>query len=128
PAGAVALAVTARLCPHPALPKVWRAPGNHSAPNKARRSAGPARPTGVLPPPCGISATMPHVPLDEFLRDYDVNEVHSIRIASAPDSVMAAVRSLTSREVRLATVLMSLRGLPAAILRPRGRRGRSDRI
>jgi hypothetical protein len=29
---------------------------------------------------------MPHVPLDEFLRDYDVNEVHSIRIASAPDS------------------------------------------
>jgi hypothetical protein len=71
---------------------------------------------------------MPHVPLDEFLRDYDVNEVHSIRIASAPDSVMAAVRSLTSREVRLATVLMSLRGLPAAILRPRSRWARSDRI
>jgi hypothetical protein len=71
---------------------------------------------------------MSHVPLDEFLRDYDVNEVHSIEIAAAPDSVMAAVRSLTSREVRLATVLMSLRGLPAAILRPRGRWGRSDRI
>ena len=71
---------------------------------------------------------MSHVPLDEFLRDYDVNEVHSIEIAAAPDSVMAAVRSLTSREVRLATVLMSLRGLPAAILRPRGRWARSDRI
>jgi hypothetical protein len=41
---------------------------------------------------------------------------------------MAAVRSLTSREVRLATVLMSLRGLPAAILRPRSRWARSDRI
>jgi hypothetical protein len=71
---------------------------------------------------------MPHVPLDEFLRDYDVNEVHSIRIAATPDAVMAAVRSLTSREVRLATVLMSLRGLPAAILRPRRRWARSDRI
>ncbi|HEX6651325.1 MAG TPA: hypothetical protein VF072_01170 [Thermoleophilaceae bacterium] len=71
---------------------------------------------------------MPHVPLDEFLEDYDVNEVHSIQIAAAPDAVMAAVRSLTSREVRLATVLMALRGLPAAVLRPRGRRGRSDRI
>ena len=71
---------------------------------------------------------MPRVPLDEFLREYDVNEVHSTEIAAKPDAVMAAVRSLTSREVRLATVLMSIRGLPAAILRPRGRWARGDRI
>ena len=68
------------------------------------------------------------MPLDEFLPDYDVNEVHSIEIAAPPDVVLAATRSLTSREVPLMTALMSLRGLPAAVLRPRGRWGRSDRI
>ena len=35
------------------------------------------------------------VPLDEFLPGYDVNEVHSARIAAAPDEVIAAVRALT---------------------------------
>src|SRR3954447_23242184 len=72
--------------------------------------------------------TMPDMPLDEFLPAYDVNEVHSIEIAAPPEEVMAAVRSLTSREVRLATVLMTLRALPAAVMRPRERRRRSDRI
>jgi hypothetical protein len=68
------------------------------------------------------------VPLDEFLPEYDVNEIHATHVAASPPEVLAAVRALTSREVRLATVLMSLRALPAAILRPRGRWGRSDRI
>ena len=68
------------------------------------------------------------MPLDEFLPDYDVNEVHSTRIAARPADVLAATHALTSREVRLATVLMALRALPAAVLRPRGRWGRSDRI
>jgi hypothetical protein len=71
---------------------------------------------------------MPDVPLDEFLPDYDVNEIHSTEIAAPPEEVMAAARSLTSREVRLATVLMTLRALPAAVMRPRDRRRRSDRI
>jgi hypothetical protein len=71
---------------------------------------------------------MPDVPLDEFLPEYDVNEIHSIEIAAPPDEVIAAVRALTSREVRVGAVLMSLRALPAAVLRRRGRRGRSDRI
>ena len=68
------------------------------------------------------------VPLDEFLPAYDVNEIHSIEIAAEPDAVMAAARALTSREVPLLIVLMSLRGLPAALLRRRGRWARSDRI
>ena len=68
------------------------------------------------------------VPLDDFLPDYDVNEVHSTRIAAPPEAVLAAVRALTSREVPIATVLMSLRALPAAVRRPRGRWGRSDRV
>jgi hypothetical protein len=68
------------------------------------------------------------VPLDEFLPEYDVNEVHSTKIAAAPEKVVEAARALTSREVRLVVVLMSLRGLPAALVRPRGRWGRSDRL
>jgi hypothetical protein len=60
------------------------------------------------------------VPLDEFLPDYDVNEVHSTRIAAPPDAVMTAVRSLRAREVPVIVVLMALRGLPALLLgRPR---------
>jgi hypothetical protein len=68
------------------------------------------------------------VPLDEFLPEYDANEVHFIEIAAGQEEVLAAMRALTSREVRLLIVLMSLRALPAALLRPRGRWGRSDRI
>jgi hypothetical protein len=65
------------------------------------------------------------VPLDEFLPDYEVNEVHSSRIAAAPDEVMAAVRSLTAREVPVLVGLMALRTLPALLSgrRRRPRRG-----
>src|SRR5215203_4625828 len=41
------------------------------------------------------------VPLDEFLPDYDVNEVHSTRVAAPPDLVLTAVRELTSRDAPL---------------------------
>jgi hypothetical protein len=57
------------------------------------------------------------MPLDEFLPDYDASEVHSLRVAAPPDRVLAAVRDLTSREVPLLVVLMTLRTLPAALLR-----------
>ena len=60
------------------------------------------------------------MPLDEFLPDYDVNEIHSTRVAAAPGEVLAATRALTSREVPLLVALMSLRGLPAALANPRG--------
>jgi hypothetical protein len=68
------------------------------------------------------------VPLEEFLPEYDVNEIHSIRVAAPPEAVLAAARDMTSREVPLALALMSLRGLPAAIRRPRGRWTRLDRM
>jgi hypothetical protein len=57
------------------------------------------------------------MPLDEFMRDYDVNEVHSTRVAAPPENVVAAARSVTSREVPLLVALMALRRLPAAIMR-----------
>jgi len=64
------------------------------------------------------------MPLDEFLPDYDVNEVHSTRVAAPPDAVLAAVRAVTSREVPLLVLLMALRRLPAAIRRGRSAPGR----
>jgi hypothetical protein len=63
------------------------------------------------------------VPLDEFLPDYDVNEVHSTRVAAPPDRVLAVVRGLTSRDVPLARVLMAVRTVPARL---RGRRRTVD--
>ena len=60
------------------------------------------------------------VPLDEFLPDYDVNEVHSTRVAASPAETLAAARALTPREVPLTGVLMALRRLPAAVLRRSG--------
>jgi hypothetical protein len=67
------------------------------------------------------------VPLDEFLPDYDVNEIHSTRVAAPPDAVMAAVRSVTAREVPVLGGLMALRSLPA-LLRGRRRRPREGTI
>jgi hypothetical protein len=65
------------------------------------------------------------VPLDEFLPDYEVNEIHSTRVAAPPDAVMAAVRSLTAREVPVLVALMALRSVPARLRgrRPRPREG-----
>jgi hypothetical protein len=63
------------------------------------------------------------VPLDEFLPDYHVNEVHSTRVAAPPEVVLAAARALTSREVPLARALMGVRTLPGRL---RGRRPALD--
>jgi hypothetical protein len=59
------------------------------------------------------------VPLDEFLPDYEVNEIHSTRVAAPPEAVMAAFRSLSAREVPVLVGLMALRSLPGRL---RGRR------
>jgi hypothetical protein len=64
-----------------------------------------------------LSSRNVQVPLDEFLPDYDVNEVHSTRVAAPPERVLAAARELTSREVPLLVWLMALRTLPAVLLR-----------
>jgi hypothetical protein len=63
------------------------------------------------------------MPLDDFLPRFDHNEVHSTRVAAPPERVLAAARSLGSREVPLARVLMALRTLPARV---RGERRESD--
>jgi hypothetical protein len=55
------------------------------------------------------------MPLDEFLPDYDFNEVHSTRSSAPPGELLAAARALTSREVPLARALMALRTLPARL-------------
>jgi hypothetical protein len=59
------------------------------------------------------------VTLDRFLHVYDVNEVHSARVAAPPADVLAAARAVTAREVPLLVVLMALRRLPAAVRRRR---------
>jgi hypothetical protein len=67
------------------------------------------------------------VPLDEFLPDYDFNEIHSTPVAATPEAVMAAVRSLSVREVPVLVALMALRTLPGR-LRGRTRRPREGTI
>jgi hypothetical protein len=57
------------------------------------------------------------VPLDEFLPEYDVNEIHSTRIAASPEKVIATARALTPRDVPLVTGLMAVRRLPARLVR-----------
>jgi hypothetical protein len=57
------------------------------------------------------------LPLDNFLPAYDVNEVHSARVAASPEAVLAATRALTPREVPLVGALMAIRRLPAILLR-----------
>ena len=52
------------------------------------------------------------MPLDEFLREYHFNEVHSTRVAASPGAALAAARSVTPREVPVMMTLMALRTLP----------------
>jgi hypothetical protein len=59
------------------------------------------------------------VALDEFLPDYDFNEVHSTFVAATSGEVLAAARAVTAREVPLLVVLMAIRRLPAAVRRRR---------
>jgi hypothetical protein len=52
------------------------------------------------------------VPLDEFLREYHFNEVHTTQVAASPGAALAAARSVTPREVPVMMTLMALRTLP----------------
>jgi hypothetical protein len=63
------------------------------------------------------------VSLDEFLPDYDVNEVHSVTTSAPPAAVMAAIRELTPREVPLLVALMAIRSLPNLLRRRPPARG-----
>jgi hypothetical protein len=65
------------------------------------------------------------VRIDDHLPRYEWNEVHAVDVAAAPETVMAALRSVTAAEVRLLRVLMGLRTLPARLAgrRPDARPG-----
>ncbi|MDP9177718.1 MAG: hypothetical protein M3O61_08565 [Gemmatimonadota bacterium] len=61
--------------------------------------------------------------LDEFLPKYHFNEFHSTRVHAPPDSVYAAARQVTAREIRLFRFLTWIRsprlgGAPESILTP----------
>ena len=49
--------------------------------------------------------------LDEFLPEFDFNEVHSTRVAASPERTLAAVRELTAREIPVMLALVALRRL-----------------
>ena len=57
------------------------------------------------------------MPLDEFLPDFNWNELHSTRVAAPPDGVLTALRELTSREVPLLVALMAIRLVPEAVVK-----------
>jgi Protein of unknown function (DUF2867) len=56
------------------------------------------------------------VPLDEFMPEFDFNEVHSTLVAASPERALAAAREVTARELPLMRALMGLRTLPARVL------------
>ena len=51
------------------------------------------------------------MPLDEFMPEFDFNEVHSTLVAAPPERTLAAVRALTPRDVPVMAALMALRRL-----------------
>lgn len=53
--------------------------------------------------------------IDRYLPTYEWNEVHSTEIRAAPAAVLAALRAVTAREMRLVGLLLRLRTLPARV-------------
>jgi hypothetical protein len=68
------------------------------------------------------------MPLDEFMPEFDFNEVHSTLVAASPERTLAAAREVTARELPLMLVLMRLRTLPARVLGRAGRRGDPPKV
>jgi hypothetical protein len=64
-----------------------------------------------------LSSRKQLVPLDDFLPDFQWNEVHSTHVAAPSDRVLTALRELTSREVPLLVALMAIRLVPEAIVK-----------
>jgi hypothetical protein len=55
------------------------------------------------------------MPLQEFLPQYDVREIHSTAVAASPERVIEAARELTWRDVPVFAALMTVRSLPALL-------------
>jgi hypothetical protein len=51
------------------------------------------------------------VPLDEFMPEFDFNEVHSTLVAASPERALAAAREVTVGEMPVARALMAVRRL-----------------
>ena len=47
--------------------------------------------------------------LDDVMPDYDMHEVHELRVAASPEAAYAALKAVSAREVRLFGPLMRLR-------------------
>jgi hypothetical protein len=83
---------------------------------KTRRRAAMISATGILVFIGGTSLPASEVAsptrtriIDEFLPKYHFNEFHSTRIHAPPESVYAAVRGVTAREIRLFRILTWIR-------------------
>ena len=61
-----------------------------------------------LPAPL-ITKSTPNSLLDGFVPRYQFNEVHAIDVPAAPESVYAAIRKVTAREIRLFRILTWIR-------------------
>ena len=55
------------------------------------------------------------MPLDEFLPEYDVREVHSAAVAAPPELVIETALRLTWRDVPLFAALMAVRSVPTLL-------------
>lgn len=55
--------------------------------------------------------------LDDFLPQYDVNEIHDIWVPVEPEVALSAIRAVTAREIRLLGPFMAIRSLPRLLTR-----------
>ncbi|MCJ7432934.1 MAG: hypothetical protein MUO77_05545 [Anaerolineales bacterium] len=56
--------------------------------------------------------------LDEFLPDYEFNEIHTVTVDASPECVFTAIKELTAAELsRLVFWMLDLRNLPAKLMR-----------
>lgn len=58
--------------------------------------------------------------LDDFIAQFDVNEVHQTSISVPPSLALAAAKAATPAEMPLVRALFALRSLPALLTRGRG--------
>src|SRR4051794_22678337 len=58
--------------------------------------------------------------LDGLLPHFDVDQIHTLRVAATPAAALAAVRAATPGEMPLVRLLYALRSAPALLSRRRG--------
>jgi hypothetical protein len=58
--------------------------------------------------------------IDEFMPEWDFNEVHRTRVAAPPAGALAAAKEATPGEMPLVRALFALRSVPALVTRGRG--------